>query len=75
MKLDKLTLVLVVATVGLTIAQTTCSKAAGENCYSIRDADKRNACIAETRQPSACSSIRDSDARAYCQARAARRGR
>ena len=44
--------------------------AAGANptyCYSMKDADARNLCLAQNRsQKSYCYSIRESDARNYC---------
>jgi hypothetical protein len=39
-------------------------------CYSIRDADLRNACLAETRgEKGQCYAIRDHDQRQLCLAR------
>ena len=37
------------------------------DCYSIKDPDQRNQCLAEAQgQPSYCYSIRDPDERARC---------
>jgi len=37
------------------------------NCYSIKDSDSKNYCLAMShRQPSYCYSIRDSDGKSYC---------
>ena len=43
------------------------SAAAYANCYSISDQDKRNFCLAKTKQQSSyCYSIRESDSRNMC---------
>ena len=44
--------------------------AAGSDCYSIKDADRKNLCLAtSTSQLSHCHAIRDSDAKNMCLAR------
>jgi hypothetical protein len=44
------------------------------DCLSIRDYDKRQACLAEERRdPAGCTSIRDWDAREVCRQRAGQR--
>lgn len=36
-------------------------------CYSIRDSDQRNYCVAQAkRDPGSCYSIRDADQKNYC---------
>ena len=43
------------------------SLTANANCYSIDDQDKRNFCLAKTKQQSSyCYSIRESDSRNMC---------
>jgi hypothetical protein len=43
----------------------------GSNCYSIRDADRKNVCLAlANRQASYCYSVRQSDAKNMCLAQA-----
>jgi hypothetical protein len=45
--------------------------ARASSCYSIRDMDKRLACLAEERRsPEGCTSIRDWDDRERCRQRA-----
>jgi hypothetical protein len=44
------------------------------DCLSIRDYDRRQACLAEQRQsPEGCTSIRDCDQRERCRQRAGQR--
>jgi hypothetical protein len=46
------------------------------DCVSVRDYDKRQACLAEQRgSPDECASIRDADAREICRQRARRERR
>jgi hypothetical protein len=55
------------------IAATT-SPASASSCYSVRDYDRRQACLAEERRsPDGCISIRDWDDRERCRKRAGER--
>ena len=48
--------------------------ARASSCYSIRDMDKRLACLAEERRdPDGCTSIRNPDERVLCRQRAGER--
>jgi hypothetical protein len=51
------------------------AQAAGEShCYSIRNADEKNLCLAQVRQKeSPCYSIRDADTKAWCLASVSRK--
>jgi hypothetical protein len=50
--------------------------ARASSCYSVRDYDKRLACLAEERRdPDGCTSIRDWDDRERCRQRARYRER
>jgi hypothetical protein len=45
--------------------------ARASSCYSVRDYDKRQACLAEERRdPDGCTSIRNHDDRVLCRQRA-----
>ena len=55
------------------ILATTPAAAAGSDCYSIKDADRKNLCLAtSTNQQSYCHAIRDGDGKNMCLARLSR---
>ena len=54
----------------LVLIATPAAAAAGSDCYSIKDANRKNPCLAtSTSQLSHCHAIRDSDAKNMCLAR------